>query len=294
MIEETFLHIKGIGPGTEKRLREAGIFTWKDALSSQKELPMKGKKRDSFLREIDESLKALSSEDISFFTARLPGKEQWRVLSRWIDCAAFFDIETSGLNYFDSEVTVICAHTDDKTHTFIKGQNLDDFLDLAGGAPLLVSFNGSSFDIPFLERNFSVPALGPAHVDLRWVTYHEGYRGGLKEIERSLGIERPGNIRDVDGFEAVYLYHRWLGGDAAALQRLCAYCRADTVSLKLLAGRVLRKKGLEVLPVNEKALFSEAVNFTLKDNAAPNEGPSMKRTAARWRRKNIGEKNIIY
>jgi len=92
---------------------------------------------------------------------------------------------------------------------------------------LLVSFNGNSFDIPFLENTFNLPEIGCPHVDLRWIAYYFGFSGGLKNIERILGIQRPHELTDVDGSEAVLLYNLYRKGDTSALNTLLKYCQVD-------------------------------------------------------------------
>ena len=60
---------------------------------------------------------------------------------------------------------------------------------------------------------------------------------GLKRIERQWGIDRGDEIAGLTGFDAVLLWARHRHGDAAALQRLIAYNRADVVNLEVLLQR---------------------------------------------------------
>jgi RNase_H superfamily len=64
-----------------------------------------------------------------------------------------------------------------------------------------------------------------------------GYRGGLKRIERQWGIIREDDVVGLNGFDAVLLWARYRCGDAAALERLMAYNRADVVNLEVLLKR---------------------------------------------------------
>jgi uncharacterized protein YprB with RNaseH-like and TPR domain len=59
----------------------------------------------------------------------------------------------------------------------------------------------------------------------------------LKRIERQWGIDREDEIAGMTGFDAVLLWARYRHGDAAALQRLIAYNRADVVNLEVLLRR---------------------------------------------------------
>ena len=66
--------------------------------------------------------------------------------------------------------------------------------------------------------------------------------GGLKQVERSIGIRRSENIAEVDGFEAVRLWKRWTSsGDRGARDRLVEYNIADTVNLRELADIAYRR-----------------------------------------------------
>ena len=112
---------------------------------------------------------------------------------------------------------------DGKLALFVNGINLDQFPAYVAQFPLLVTFNGSQFDVPFLRAHFPEARLDQAHIDLRFVLRSLGYRGGLKAIERNLGLTRDAAIQGVDGFEAVRLWHRYRRGDRAALMKLALY-----------------------------------------------------------------------
>jgi len=57
-------------------------------------------------------------------------------------------------------------------------------------------------------------------------------------MERLVGIPRPVHLREVDGWEAVRLWRAHQSGDAAALDLLLEYARADVENLAPLAKRV--------------------------------------------------------
>ncbi len=257
MINKTFSHIKGIGPKTESKLKELGFYSWNECLKRKDHLPLKAAKKDNFISEINESIEALSAEDLLYFTSKFPQKEQWRILGTYFKNATFFDIETTGLSWYDSHVSVIAAYQNGKMHTFLFEENMDDFLDLVYNSTMLVSFNGKSFDIPFLEQSFHIPSIDCPHVDLRWIAYHMGYEGGLKNIEGILDVKRPEEIGDINGFEAVGLYYRWRDGDISARNSLISYCRADVISTYLVAEKLMKIKGFSPGESNTYSLFNE-------------------------------------
>ena len=53
----------------------------------------------------------------------------------------------------------------------------------------VVTYNGKSFDVPFIERFFRIK-MHHMHIDLMYVLRSLGYKGGLKSCERQLGLER--------------------------------------------------------------------------------------------------------
>ncbi len=54
------------------------------------------------------------------------------------------------------------------------------------------------------------------------------------DLEERLGVIRPGELKGVDGLEAVRLWHAHRAGRPGALERLVQYNRADTVNLEPL------------------------------------------------------------
>lgn len=257
MIENTFIQCEGVGPKTELKLKLMGFQCWDDCLQNPKELPFKGKRKDQFIRQLVESKEALAFEDLHYFVQRLPHREQWRILADFYERATFFDIETSGLSPYESHATVIAAYGQGELKTYVYQENMDDFLDLAEASDLLVTFNGNSFDIPFLLSHYNIPDIGSAAVDLRWISYYEGFQGGLKQIEQELKIHRPFSLIGVDGFEAVQLWEKWInGGDLSAKDKLIAYCQADTLATCLVAEQILRRKKVLQTQKKQTDLFS--------------------------------------
>ena len=57
-------------------------------------------------------------------------------------------------------------------------------------------------------------------------------RGGLKSVERQLGIKRK--LKDVDGRGAVELWYEYEAGNEGALSKLLKYNEEDLVNLEKL------------------------------------------------------------
>jgi uncharacterized protein YprB with RNaseH-like and TPR domain len=242
MLRNTFIHLPGVGVHRERALWEQGILDWDKFLAAaESDLPPT-KRRQTFAPLIRQSLAALGNGDAGFFQSLLPQREMWRLYREFADQALFLDIETTGLSAHYDQVTLIGALGGGKLALFIHGVNLDLFPAYVQQFPLLVTFNGSQFDVPFLQTHFPEARLDQAHIDLRFTLASLGYRGGLKAVERRLGLRRDPTIQGVDGFEAVRLWHRYRRGDRRALMTLALYNLTDVVNLVELADIAVRQK----------------------------------------------------
>jgi uncharacterized protein YprB with RNaseH-like and TPR domain len=101
---------------------------------------------------------------------------------------------------------------------------------------LLVTFCGTTFDLPVLLSQFPDLPLDQPHVDLCFLGRRLGYRGGLKTIERRLGLNRGTDVVGMNGADAVRWWNRWRHSrDEVARAQLLRYNEADCVNLKPLA-----------------------------------------------------------
>jgi uncharacterized protein YprB with RNaseH-like and TPR domain len=191
---------------------------------------------------VRQSLDAAVQGNAEFFKPLLPSGDVWRLYPEFADRAVFLDIETTGLSGYCDQVTVIGALSRAGLALFLQGMNLHEFPAYIAQFPLLVSFNGTQFDVPFLRAHFPQARLDQPHIDLRFVLASLGYRGGLKVVEKTLGLRRDLMIQGVDGFEAVYLWHRYRRGDQAALEKLVLYNLTDVVNLVELVETAVRLK----------------------------------------------------
>jgi uncharacterized protein YprB with RNaseH-like and TPR domain len=234
VLRRTFVHVPRVGRSTEAALWSSGARTWDEFLALRREGRLQGGRYDAIAAELAASQAAFERRDAAYYGSRLAGAEQWRLYREFADVAAYVDIETTGLSPDQDDITVVAMHAGGATRTFVLGRDLDEFTTAAARFPLVVTFNGASFDLPFLARKFR-GFRPPAHLDLRYPLKALGYSGGLKSIERQAGIERSGEVRDVDGWEAVRLWHAHRRGERGALERLLAYAAADVENLVPLA-----------------------------------------------------------
>ncbi|MEP3479974.1 MAG: ribonuclease H-like domain-containing protein [Fuerstiella sp.] len=239
MISTAWMHMKGLGPARVLMLQQLGVRSWQEAVDYPERVP--DSLRFQILQECHACLDARKLKDISFFTERLHPADRHLILLEYGDKASYFDIETTGLEY-DDRITVIACWHQGQLHTFVEGENLDDFLDLLDEIELLVSFNGSTFDVPRVLDTFHIPELPCPHLDLRWACHHRGLTGGLKHITGKLGLHRPSDLHDADGALAVELWQQWeQTSSEEARQLLLRYCAADVLLLQPLAEHIADK-----------------------------------------------------
>lgn len=234
MLRKTFLHVPGIGPKREQDLHKSGYCTWDDFISAPEQSGLPRSLVQLTVRWLEESIFHLGEGDSAFFQSCLPARERWRIWGDFSRKAVFLDIETTGLGPPLDYVTVVGLHDEDGTRSLVRGENLFMLPDMLAGYRLIVTFNGSQFDLPFLRAHMGNIFEHCAHIDLRFVLRRLGFRGGLKSIERQLGLGRPEEVADIDGFEAVRLWHRYLRGDEESLRKLVAYNRLDVENLRSL------------------------------------------------------------
>ena len=241
MLRTCFTHLPGIGPGFEAKLRAAGIRTWDDALALP--LPCGPAKAAALRAGIEESKRRLAAGDARWFGDALAPAEQWRLFPHFRRQAAYVDIETTGFSWPDCHITTIALFDGTSVRTYVQGVNLEAFADDILPYKLLVTWNGRGFDAPFLRRGLNIPLDkgDMAHLDLLPVFRVLGLRGGLKKVEKALGLDR-GNLDGVDGLMAVRLWREYENsGNPRALETLLAYNVADVLGLETLAEYALAR-----------------------------------------------------
>ncbi len=235
MLRQTFLHVPGIGYRTEERLWQAGIASWEDIGTERAAAAVPRHLRARLEETIGESEDALRRGRYRYFAERLPAREHWRAWRDFRGAIGYLDIETTGLDIGRDAVTVVGLYDGRRKRSFVKDENLEDLPRALEEVRLLVTFNGSRFDVPFLRRAFPRMRLDQLHVDLMNPLHRLGFWGGLKRIERRLGIERSDATAGMSGFDAVRLWAEYEAGEDDALDTLIAYNLEDAVNLEPLA-----------------------------------------------------------
>jgi len=152
---------------------------------------------------------------------------------------AYLDIETTGLSRRNSDLTVVGIGLEDGSgirvvqllENDIEQRNLFKVLK---GVDEIYSYNGRHFDLPFIRAKLGIDLNDYfRHTDLMYDCWRQKLKGGLKVVERLLGIERQ--LSGVDGYMAVRLWWDYVNNlDEESLQKLLFYNREDVVNLQVL------------------------------------------------------------
>jgi uncharacterized protein YprB with RNaseH-like and TPR domain/predicted nuclease with RNAse H fold len=235
MLQQTFVHIPGIGRHTELALWEHGIHSWDDADRFEKRFGAVGARLQEKLdKYIPLSRKAIRQKDASFFERLSTLGEAWRLFPDFAEVCVYLDIETTGLSSVFDMVTMVGLYDGRKYKAFVQGDNLSDFPTHLRNYSVVVTFNGAGFDLRFLRLAFPDLTLPPIHIDLRWTTRKLGMKGGLKLVEEQLGLKRPESVENLTGYDATVLWAKYLRGEKSALDKLIQYNTEDVVHLKAI------------------------------------------------------------
>ncbi|MBS3110263.1 ribonuclease H-like domain-containing protein [Candidatus Woesearchaeota archaeon] len=244
MIRRSFIFLDRISAKTEKNLWNQGIKGWQDFLGAGYIQGLSMPRKKHYDRFLLEAQKRLYNFDSAFFKGKLPSSETWRLYDFFKDQAAFLDIETSGLEE-NSYITMIGIFDGIECKPFIRGINLDA-VSLAkelSKYKLLVTFNGSTFDLPIISKKLPGALPDVPHIDLRHACAKVGLKGGLKSIERELGIRRSNPIIErMYGGDAITMWRMFRGsGDEHYLRLLVEYNEEDCINMKSIANKVYER-----------------------------------------------------
>ena len=243
MLYRRFDIFQGIGSKLSDIIRRGDISDWQDFLRARNIPGLSPCLKISVEKQIAEWQEAIKKNDLNFLCRRLPRCEHWSLYEIFRNHVRYLDIETTGLSAHTDQVTVVGIYDGHKYKSLVKGKNLTalSIQKALKGCKLLVTYFGSVFDVPFLKRSFPSLRLDFPHFDLCFAARRIGLSGGLKEVERSLGIRRPRSIVQIDGLEAVRLWHAYCSGKEKALKLLTRYNEEDTQNLERVATEVYQR-----------------------------------------------------
>ena len=232
LLRRSFIHLKGVGPRSERHLWKQGIADW-DSLAIEAPRHFRGKRLETVLASLAESFEAWDAGDLYFFDRALPGHDRWRMIPGCFADVAYFDIEASGGGLPPLAYSTTIAF-------YFRGQLLQEHSpepkrDLIAyileHASMLCTYSGASYDIPFLAAEFGM-VFRKAHIDLCPWLRRQGYMGGLKAIQKQLSHLPQRTAMDINGFDAVRLWGMYRGGQQGALPSLQTYNAEDALILE--------------------------------------------------------------
>ena len=241
MIRNSFIFLPRIGPATEKRIWNQGITDWDSFLKTSHITGMSDKAKSYHERIIRNTSKELYRLNSAYFSSLLPEKHHWRLYPFFREDAVFLDIETSGASRHD-DVTVIGMYDGIDTKIMLQGinLNLNALRNELSRYKIIVTFNGSSFDLPFIRKRYPEVIPRIPHIDIRHVCDKIGLTGGLKEIEKKLGLSRDPLLERFYSGDPYRLWRMYRAtGDEHYLNLLISYNEDDVINLKTIADHAI-------------------------------------------------------
>ena len=157
---------------------------------------------------------------------------------------AYIDIETTGLYSGQSDITVIGIGLEKNgkcqlIQLYEDKLSPQSLLDSLRYVEEIYSYNGSRFDLPFINARLGVNLKQYLpHTDLMYKCWKNNLKGGLKVVERKLGINR--RLTDINGFMAVKLWYDYANNNnRQALDTLLEYNSEDVLNLKTLREKLI-------------------------------------------------------
>lgn len=244
MIANSFIFLERVGSKLEQNIWNCGVYDWDSFLRAGSIKGLSRHRKLYYDRKIIKAKKALYSFNSAYFLDLLPQSEMWRLYDFFKEDSVFLDIETTGLSKENDDITVFGLYDGINTKIMIKGINLDcsSLKKELQKYKLIVTFNGASFDLPFIEKRY--PKLVPKipNFDVKSAADRLGLKGGLKSVEKALGIKRGKIVEDLHGGDALALWrmHR-ATGDEHYLRLLVEYNESDIINLKTVAEHCVKR-----------------------------------------------------
>jgi uncharacterized protein YprB with RNaseH-like and TPR domain/predicted nuclease with RNAse H fold/dephospho-CoA kinase len=274
MLEHTFRHLKGVGLKKERELWDSGILSWDNFDSREEDQLVLFK--DSEHASLRSSREALEKKDIEFFAKNLPREEHYRIALSFPRETLFLDIETTGLSKYYDDITLVGLGLNNEYKAYIQGDNLSLLERTILQSKVIITFNGSLFDLPFIRQEFPDLQIPQVHIDLRFLAKRVGMSGGQKKIEQQIGIKRAQELSGLEGEAAPLLWHKYCRGDLDSLKLLISYNHADIEGMKRIFDVVVeRLMQQQKIPKNIQKFyhfsdFSSKLKFSSNVNSKNN------------------------
>ena len=237
MLRMTFQRLlRGVSANREAKYWEQGIFSWEDL--ERHLIP-----QDSLFVDqehlFSKARASLEARDAAYFANILDRREYYRIPLSFPEKTLFLDIETTGLSRYYDFITLVGWFYQGKYNSFILGEDEQTLRSALADACVIVTFNGSMFDLPFLRESFVNLPMPAVHIDLRFLAKRLSLSGGQKAIEKEVGFKRPPHLIEIKGESAPILWHRYRRGDLEALKLLVEYNYCDILGMKFIFDKVI-------------------------------------------------------
>ncbi|MDP7180440.1 MAG: ribonuclease H-like domain-containing protein [Candidatus Woesearchaeota archaeon] len=240
MIRNSYIFLEKVNKKTEQHIWNQGITDWDSFLQTDNIKRISKQRKPYYDRQILKARAALYQQNSAHFKNILPSTETWRLYNYFKEDAVFLDIETTGLSSYD-DITVVGLYDGITTKTMIQGINLNPeaLKQELQKYKLMVTFNGASFDLPFIRKRHPDILPDIPHLDLRHACKKLNLTGGLKNIEKQFDIKRRDLVDSFHGGDAVTLWKMYKStGDDHYINLLVEYNEEDIINLKTIANSV--------------------------------------------------------
>ena len=187
MISNSFIFLEKISTKKEQNIWKQNIHSWNSFIKKEKIKGISKEKKHQYNRILQQAQQHLDKDNLSFFN--LPQKEMWRFYNNYKENACYLDIEIDS----SGNITVIGISNHYNTNFFVKGVNLDKVQHELKKYKIIITFNGGAFDLPKIRKQLNIQITLP-HIDLKPICVNLNLKGGLKEIEKQLHLNRPQHL----------------------------------------------------------------------------------------------------
>lgn len=219
-------------------------MTWEDFCACIEIEGMSRERKKACDVILNQCASELGMRNAEFFSGAMKRRDHWRLFEEFGGDAVCLDIETNGYQPWQGGyATVVGLYDGYDWKRLVYGEDLtaENLNRELSGYKLLITFFGTSFDIPFLLKSLPGARFDIPHFDLCHAAKRIGMSGGLKKLEEICGIYRDETLKGMNGYDAVKLWEAAQRGSKESLDLLLTYNRADTCSLLPLADIIYRK-----------------------------------------------------
>lgn len=243
-LERTFQVVKGVGPWRERDLWARGVDGWPAYRAQLASGPVLGGKLDALVSErIGLAEQAFRDRNWAALAGLVPSREHWRIAAQLTDELAYLDLEADDAG----EPTIIGVKDRQGVASFRRDTGFEGAEERLASSWGWVTFNGGAYDVPVLRRKFPQLPRPAIHVDLRFLARRARLPGGLKDVERTIGIGRPRHLEGLKGLDAIRLWREWtINRELAALRILVEYNLYDAINLHTLLEVCVQRIGDEL------------------------------------------------